>query len=290
MLTRQKSITSFASTALSRGNDRGVEMPDKGARRDAYLDFLGVRPDDPRRERNGLYSSVTFGRPPRMVKVIFLDTRWGRERYCIPSVAAVRYLPLGPVFGCATRWVTAGLDLHSLLSSCRQRAMLDETQWTWLESQVRNSDASVHVVVSSVQVLTTNPVVESWGHFPEERERLLRVLNGVRGLILLSGDVHHSEILDASAGISRHTDSGAALGNGNHGGILEVTSSGLTHSCIDPFYGALCAPILDAFPAHRVTAKICKRKARTRMVLPRRKQHTEVSLLSTSMIMLEMSS
>lgn len=42
-------------------------------RQDAYLDFLGHVPaTSPRRQRHGLYSSHTFGKPPHQVRVIFL--------------------------------------------------------------------------------------------------------------------------------------------------------------------------------------------------------------------------
>ena len=46
------------------------------------------------------------------------------------------------------------------------------------------------------KVLTTNPLVESWGHFPAARRRLLALLEKYRpaGLLLLSGDVHYSEV------------------------------------------------------------------------------------------------
>ena len=110
--------------------------------------------------------------------------------------------------------------------------------------------------------------------------RLVRILNGgngdgsvgekgggVEGLILLSGDVHHAEILDASAGrrrrenIQNGSSSGIDTSDGDElsseedwvkkGRLLEVTSSGMTHSCRDPFYGRLCGPILDKFPEHR---------------------------------------
>ena len=75
--------------------------------------------------------------------------------------------------------------------------MLGEEQWTWLERQLNDSKASMNIVISSIQVLTTNPVVESWGHFPNERERLLTLLNNITGLVILSGDVHHAEISTA---------------------------------------------------------------------------------------------
>ena len=48
-----------------------------------------------------------------------------------------------------------------------------------------------------------------------------------------SGDVHHGEISGQE-------------------GYLEVTSSGLTHHCGEPFlYGRLCRPLLENFHRHR---------------------------------------
>lgn len=204
------------------GNDRGRELKEKEARRDAYLEFLGVPKDSARWERSGVYGSVEFGEDLHKVKAIFLDTRWHREKHCIPSVGSSR-VPFGALIACATRWITAGLDLPRMLSSwgncSRQSEVLGEDQWAWLERQLKKSEASVHVVASSIQVLTTNPVVESWGHFPEERNRLLRVLNNVPGLIILSGDVHHAEISS-----TRQHSSHERWSVANKGAIVEVTS------------------------------------------------------------------
>jgi len=151
----------------------------------------------------------------------------------------------------ATRLLTAGFSLPSYLpkwSGCTNDIeMLGYEQWEWLENEVEQSDASVHIIVSSVQVLTSNPVVESWGHFPDEKRRLIKLINTLPGLVLLSGDVHHAEVLTAKPKRSL-SDNVKSL---NQGSIVEVTSSGLTHSCKEPFYGPLCAPILDAYPAHR---------------------------------------
>jgi hypothetical protein len=38
----------------------------------------------------------------------------------------------------------------------------------------------VHVVVSGIQAFTTNPTLESWGHFPKELERLVNLLETKR--------------------------------------------------------------------------------------------------------------
>lgn len=244
-------------------------MPDKEARRDAYLEFLNVTRESGRYHRSGIYSSMDYRHlldddidedgGEGTVRVIFLDTRWHREGHCIPSLASNAFVPYGSLVSCATRWITACLDLPSIMSPysrgtsssslssswCPEGGgnLLGEDQWTWLEGQLKSSDASMHVVVSSIQVLTTNPVIESWGHFPRERTRLLNLLNDVPGLIILSGDVHHAEISSTKATASMTTTDGVE--------IVEVTSSGLTHSCDGPFYGMLCSPILNAYAAHR---------------------------------------
>ena len=152
--------------------------------------------------------------------------------------------------------------MHEIFASCRNRKMLNEEQWIWLQEEISTSDAQVHIIVSSVQVLTTNPVVESWGHFPEERDRLLRLVNELPGLILISGDVHHAEISNALSGVYRQRQRQQRTQ-----GIVEVTSSGLTHSCIKPFYGPICAPILRAFPTNRFHGETSKNEGRDKKAL-----------------------
>ena len=48
-------------------------------------------------------------------------------------------------------------------------------------------------------MLTSAAAVESWGHFPRERRRLLSLLEETRprGALLLSGDVHYAELAGA---------------------------------------------------------------------------------------------
>ena len=225
------------------GNDMGKHMPDREARRDAFFEFLGHpsaaaaaannnNNNNNRHRRQGVYHAVTFGQAPQQVKIVFLDTRSFRDDHCgLPSVAT--YFPLGAGVACATRWATAGL----LASYCRQQmaTLLGDAQWTWLEHELATSQASLHIIVSSVQVLSTNPVMEGWCHFPSERTRLLRLLRQTTGALLLSGDVRYAEILDAASAL-----------------VTEVTSSGLTHVCTKHvLYGPLCQPLLDAFGTHR---------------------------------------
>lgn len=209
-------------------------MPDRAERADLYFDFLGLEKPDPRRQ--GVYHSITIGLPPQQVKIILLDTRWHRQRHCLPSVATK--IPLGAGFSCATRWLAAGL----LNRWCDpSTSLLGEEQWTWFEDELFQVDEqpAVTLVVSSIQVFTTNPTMESWGHFPAERDRLIRLLarKSDGQVFILSGDVHHGEILDPMPQREHR--------------FLEVTSSGLTHDCSKHIYGKLCKPLLNTFSKHR---------------------------------------
>lgn len=227
-------------------NDHGTQMSEKKERQNLFLDFLGVADEDKERRenRNGVYSSITFGEAPQKVKVVLLDTRHSRDKHCIPSVGAAP-LPfgLGSVFACLTRYFSSALSMQNWISKCKNGKVLSDEQWTWLEDQIQNTDAQVNVVVSSIQVLSSNPMMETWGQFPNERTKLLKLLNSLdegKSVVLLSGDVHHAEIADSSTKVRK-----------SMGRLIEVTSSGLTHTCTDPFYGFLCSPTLKKWSDHR---------------------------------------
>jgi alkaline phosphatase D len=165
------------------GNDLGKDMPDKEARADAFFEFLNLtRPkqDETGKHRPGVYSSVSFGKAPNQVHVILLDTRWHREDHCVPSVAS-KIPILGAGIACVTRWLSAGLvpnlcggggggngngdHGHGTSSSTLPppSRLLGDAQWKWLEQELEQSTAAIHVIVSSIQVLTTNPVSERTG-------------------------------------------------------------------------------------------------------------------------------
>jgi phosphodiesterase/alkaline phosphatase D-like protein len=227
-------------------NDAGRETTQKMERAKLYTDHFLKLPDTTTTAtppRQGLYYSVTFGEPQQQVKLIFLDTRWHRARHCWPSVAT--YMPLGAGFAALTRWVLAGFHVNHWWPfwDCIHSPVLGGEQWAWLEQELETSLAAVHVVVSSIQVLTTNPTVESWGHFPAERQRLIQLLGkGISGLFLVSGDVHHAEILNPMRSVETASHKNS---------FLEVTSSGMTHYCSQPFYGRLCEPMLQHYNRNR---------------------------------------
>ena len=143
-------------------------MPDRSARRDFFLDFLGVAADSPLRARAGVYSSHDFGPAGEQVRVILLDTRYDRSAPVLPLVG---HLGSGTLFSAPFALLAAGLRVISAWSGLiylndQKRHVLSEDQWSWLEAQLAGSPAQVHLLVSSIQVLTANPSMESWGHFP----------------------------------------------------------------------------------------------------------------------------
>jgi len=238
------------------GNDMGRHMPDRPARREAFWDFIGWRPPPAAKNRNGVYSSVLLGLPPRQVQLILLDTRHERDDHCAIRSLAGTGLPLSAGLACLSRWLAAGL-LHWY---CRDddRTVLGKQQWKWFEDQLRVDTPSVRIVVSSIQVLSTNPAMESWGQFPLEQERFVRLLQRASGssvVIVLSGDVHHGEILKPTSKPRAGVIDGNPIEPSSsmpQPPFHEITSSGLTHDCSKHVYGKLCRPLLEKFLQNRL--------------------------------------
>jgi alkaline phosphatase D len=69
-----------------------------------------------------------------------------------------------------------------------------EDQIRWLTDALTYSRASFKIVVSGGQILTPVEKWDSYATYPVERARFLEVLraNDVRGVVLLSGDVHYT--------------------------------------------------------------------------------------------------
>ena len=144
-------------------NNGGGEYPYKAQTGRLLLDFLNVPPDSPRRRREGVYGTYTFGVAGRSVRVILLDPRFHRGR---PG-------PLSEVLG--------------------------RVQEDWLLETLKRSSSDVHLLVSGFQIMPDEHPYESWGQFPGARARLYELLNQTRpkGLLLVSGDRHFAEFSQA---------------------------------------------------------------------------------------------
>ena len=97
--------------------------------------------------------------------------------------------------------------------------LLGEKQWQWLEAELKRP-AELRLVCSSTQVIPDEKGMDEWGNYPHERARLLQLLSTTKGskTILLSGNAHFTEISESK----------------KFGGLLEFTSSGMTHT--NPYY------------------------------------------------------
>ena len=76
------------------------------------------------------------------------------------------------------------------------RQILGPAQLEWLSDSLASSGAIFKIVVMGGQILNTARVAETYANFPEERAELLRRITeeGTRGVFLLTGDRHFSEL------------------------------------------------------------------------------------------------
>jgi alkaline phosphatase D len=164
-------------------NNGGREFHARAASQQALLDFLGEPRHSERRAQEGVYASYTYGPAGKQVKIILLDTRYHRD-------------PVGS-----------------------NGTILGETQWQWLERELRDSRAQVHLIASGIQIIAEQHRHEKWADFPKERARLFQLIAETKapGVILLSGDRHIAELSRLSRNPAGYP-------------IYDLTTSGLTHS------------------------------------------------------------
>lgn len=131
-------------------NDAGSAFVGREASRQAFLDEIVRAPADSvrRTQPGGLYGSRTLGRPPRQVKLIMLDTRFSRDDHAIPSVGGLSWLPKPGYAAAAVRLASAAFGI----GSAHDGDVLGSEQWSWLRTELTNSSAAVHIIVSSIQV------------------------------------------------------------------------------------------------------------------------------------------
>ncbi|MEN0004325.1 MAG: alkaline phosphatase D family protein [Bacteroidota bacterium] len=159
------------------------------------LDFLDVPLDAPVRQREGAYQSYTFGTADKQVKVILLDTRYFRDPLADNPDPNFRYIP-DP-----------------------EADILGEAQWQWLEGELTNSTAAVHLIGSGTQLISPQHPFEKWSDYPTARARFIKLLQKTKPAhpIVLSGDRHIAELSKLAV-------------EGLEVPLYDFTSSGLTHA------------------------------------------------------------
>ena len=176
-------------------NDGGKYYSRKNESKEEMMRFLNVPADDPVRKHAGVYSTHTYGNGNQKVKVILLDTRAFRDTIQASSTKGKKYdpNPTGDLLG--------------------------EEQWFWFEQQIKNSDAAIHIIGSSIQFISNDHGYEKWGNFPKSRQRMLDLLvkYKIKQPLIISGDRHIAEI-------SKMQVPGLPYP------LYDFTSSGLTHT------------------------------------------------------------
>lgn len=182
-------------------NDGGRENPHRIDRQAAFNEFWQVPAGDPRRTRDGIYTSTTVGPVGKRVQFILLDTRSFRSPLQVKAAddeRVGRYVP------------TTDPD----------QTLLGDAQWQWLEGVLREP-ADLRIVASSIQVVPQDHLWEKWANQPKERDRLFRLIRDTKaaGVIFLSGDRHLAEISMMDGGVGYP--------------LYDLTASALTQSRAD---------------------------------------------------------
>ena len=164
-------------------NDGGSDYKNKIDAEKLFLDFWEIPQNDPRHKRQGIYFSTDKIFFNKKFKLIFLDTRFFRSKL------------LGEKGG----YVSNINDSATILG---------KNQWQWLEKEL-NTEFDFLIIFSSIQIIPMDHPYEKWSNFPNDRSKLLGILDKHKDkAILFTGDRHRSGIYKKD-------------------GIIEITASSL---------------------------------------------------------------
>ena len=133
-------------------NDAGSEYKMKKESQQLFLDFLKVPTTSPLRKQEGIYHSKLFKNTKGSVNIIILDTRYHRTTLT-RNTNGKGYMP----------------------NQYNEGTILGEKQWTWLTKELNNSKADYNIIVSNIQVLSSQHRFEKWANFPHELIKLLQL-------------------------------------------------------------------------------------------------------------------
>lgn len=189
-------------------NDAGTEYALKRDSQRLFMDFYGFGDNAPIRRQEGIYHARVTGPEGKRVQVIMLDTRYHRDPLERASDEQRR----------ANN--AAGRRGPYVATSDSSKTLLGESQWMWLEEQLKQP-AEVRVIASSIQIVADEHGFETWGNFPHERQRLYGLIasTGASGVVFVSGDRHLTEI---------SVDRGLTPGRSVPYPMWDFTSSGMT--------------------------------------------------------------
>lgn len=183
-------------------NDGGKYFPIKKESKLLAANFLGFDDQHEVWKHEGLYNSTLLQKGKTSIKIINLDTRYFRDTiykdYAIDTLSKKRL---------------------SYYRSNAEGDILGEEQWTWLESEIKNSTANLILLNSSIQVVAQEHHFEKWGNFPTALQRLYVLLARYpsKKVVIISGDRHIAELSKRNLPNLPYP-------------LYDFTSSGLTHT------------------------------------------------------------
>ena len=174
-------------------NDGGADYVNKSESRRELFSFLELPKDHRAYQREGAYQAYTIQTDKHHVKLILLDNRYFKTPYVKSKNNRQQY------------------------RKDRKGTLLGKSQWAWLEKQLKNSNARVHVFGCGIQLLSNKHRFEKWSNYPKERKKMLRLLQKykVKNPLFLTGDRHMSEL---------------SLANIGYTSLIDATSSGMTEA------------------------------------------------------------
>jgi alkaline phosphatase D len=171
-------------------DDAGMEYPMKKEAKAMFLEFWNEPKGSDRYKHDGVYTSYYYGDSAHRVQVILLDLRSFRTKML-------------------------GKEDHYILNYDTTAAMMDTTEWAWLDTELRKP-AQLRIIGSSIEFCAQQNGWETWGNFPLQQQKMYDMIRETKanGILFISGDVHYAEL-------SMQKKDGLYP-------IYDMTSSGLT--------------------------------------------------------------
>lgn len=164
-------------------NDGGASYKYRSQSQKLFNDFWNIPQADVRRSREGIYFSTTKLISGKKVLIIGLDTRYFRSDLVKKDGAYQKNTAPGST-------------------------ILGTEQWNWLKDEL-SQPHDILILATSIQLLATEHRFEKWSNFPQERAKLISMLEKLDSTILIvSGDRHRGGIY-------------------KKGNLIEITASSL---------------------------------------------------------------
>ena len=150
-------------------NDGGASYKYRAQSQELFNDFWNIPAADTRRSREGIYFSTVKTISDKTVLIVGLDTRYFRSDLVKKDGAYQK-------------------------NTTPTSTILGTEQWNWLQDEL-SQPHDVLILATSIQLLPTEHRFEKWSNFPNERTKLISMLERLDSTVLIvSGDRHRGGI------------------------------------------------------------------------------------------------